>query len=92
MKPKPEPACPRGIVSPICFSEFESQVLADLATLKTEMHALVGDGQPGRIHELEARVDKHEALVQRAAGIGALAGFLTTMIHVAIEYLRTKHI
>jgi hypothetical protein len=73
------------------MNTFEEAVLSDLAELKTQMRALVGNGQPGRIHELEARVEQHEALVQRASGIAALAGFLGAMIHVAIDYLRRTH-
>ena len=69
---------------------FERQALADLAELKTEMHLLLGDGQPGRIQTLERRVERHEALVQRAAGIGALAGFMTTMLHVLFDYLKAR--
>ena len=69
---------------------FERQALADLAELKTQMRALLGDGQPGRLQVLERRVERHEALVQRAAGVGALAGFLTTMIHVVIDYMKGR--
>jgi hypothetical protein len=69
------------------MTEFEQNVLRDLAELKMQMRALVGNGQPGRIHELEARVEKHEALVQRAIGIGALAGFVGTMFHVGLDFL-----
>lgn len=87
---KPERSCPLGSGLPICLSDFEAQVLADLAELKTQMRALVGNGQPGRLQKLEARVDKHEALVQRAAGIGALAGFMTTMLHVVFDWLKAR--
>jgi hypothetical protein len=65
--------------------EFEQTVLNELAELKTQMRALLGNGQPGRIHDLEARVEKHEALMQRALGIGALGGFAGTLIHVAYD-------
>jgi hypothetical protein len=87
---KPERACPLGSGLPICLSDFELQVLADLAELKTQMRVVVGNGQPGRIQKLEARVEKHEALVQRAAGIGALAGFLTAMLHVLFDWLKAR--
>ena len=73
------------------MTQFEETVLADLATLKTHMKMLVGNGQPGRIAELEARVERHESLVQRLAGIGALFGLLLTALHLGAEYLRFKH-
>ncbi len=72
------------------MTPFERQVLADLAELKTQMHDLVGDGQPGRIRRLEDRVEQHEHLVQRATGIGALLAGLLTLFHVALDYLRDK--
>ena len=72
------------------MTDFESQVLSDLAQLKTQMHALLGNGQPGRLHQLEQRVEHHEAFVQRAGGIGALFGFLITALHFALDYLRLR--
>jgi hypothetical protein len=35
---------------------FEQRVIADLAELKTDMKSLVGNGQPGRVTKLEAKV------------------------------------
>ncbi len=70
------------------MTDFQRQVLADLATLKAQMRALLGNGQPGRLRELEARVEKHEALVHRASGIGALVAALLTLLHLGIEYLK----
>ncbi|MCI0404107.1 MAG: hypothetical protein L0212_11400 [Acidobacteria bacterium] len=52
------------------------------------MRTLLGNGQPGRLREIEARVDKHEALVNRASGIGALVAALLTLLHLGIEYLK----
>jgi hypothetical protein len=71
-------------------NSFESQVLADLAELKTQMRALIGNGQPGRMRALELRVDEHERFVQRAGGIGALFAVLLTLAHAALEFLRLK--
>jgi len=71
--------------------EFEQTVLNELAELKTQMRGLLGNGQPGRVHDLEARVAKHEALVQRAMGMGALGGVVGTIIHIIFEYLRNHH-
>ena len=37
------------------MNEFEAQVLSDLSVLKTQMTGLMGDGNGGRIAELERR-------------------------------------
>ncbi len=53
------------------MNEFEAQVLSDLCVLKTQMTGLVGDGNSGRIHELERRIERHEVNLQRAKGFMA---------------------
>jgi hypothetical protein len=70
------------------MTEFEKQVLADLATLKTEMKLLLGNGQPGRVARLESRVEQHERVVQRMNGMGALLGVALTLVHLAIDYFK----
>ena len=72
------------------MNEFERTVLADLATLKAEMKILLGNGQPGRLRQLELRVEQHERLVQRASGLGALMGVVLTLVHLGIDWLRIK--
>lgn len=72
------------------MTDFERQVLADLGELKSQMHDLLGDGQPGRLRRLEDRVERHESLVQRATGIGAIIAALLTLLHVAIDYFRIR--
>jgi len=69
------------------MNEFERTVLADLAQLKTDMRWLIGNGNPGRLQELEARVEHHEVILQRAVGIGAALGVLLTLLHIGIDYL-----
>jgi len=58
------------------------------AELKTDMRWLIGNGSPGRLQELQARVEHHEAMLQRALGIGAAGAILLTLIHIGIDYLR----
>jgi hypothetical protein len=70
--------------------DFENQVLSDLAVLKSQMHELLGNGQPGRLRELEQRVERHERVVQRASGIGALLAFLLTLLHASADLLKFK--
>ena len=70
------------------MTEFEGQVLADLSVLNNQMSTLLGIGQPGRLAQLEDRVEKHERSVQRVKGfVGAMGGMLT-LFHVAIDYFR----
>ena len=73
------------------MTEFERHVLSDLAELKAHMRWLVGNGKPGCIRELQARVERHEAFVQRAGGIGAVIAGLITLVHLAIDYLKLRH-
>ena len=70
------------------INEFEQKVLADLSELKAHMRWLVGNGSPGRIQDLERRVEEHEKFVQRAGGVGAAVGVVLTLIHFAIDYMR----
>ena len=80
--------CPNSICA---LTEFEQKVLTDLAELKADMRWLVGNGNQGKLQEIEERVEKHEVYLQRATGIaGALAGVLT-LFHLAIDLLRFKH-
>jgi hypothetical protein len=65
--------------------------LSDLAELKADMRWLVGNGNEGKMHEIEERVERHEAYLQRFTGIAAAAGCLLTLFHVAIDYLRLRH-
>ena len=70
------------------MTEFEAQVLADLSVLKNQMNTLLGVGQPGRLTQLEERVERHERSVQRVKGfVGAMSGMLT-LFHLAIDYFR----
>jgi hypothetical protein len=55
------------------------------------MRWIVGNGNEGKIQELEARIQKHEAALQRTAGIGVAAGVLLTIMHLALDSIRTIH-
>jgi len=73
------------------MTDFESQVLQELSVLKMQMQQLMGIGQPGRLHQLEERVDSHERSVQRLKGVGGAFGALITFVQVAIAYFGGKH-
>jgi hypothetical protein len=70
--------------------DFEAQVLADLAVLKTQMKEVVGNGQPGRLAQLESRLLDHEKTVQRLKGIAAAFGAFLTVAHAAIDLLLAR--
>ena len=70
------------------MSEFEGQVLADLSVLKSQMEQLMGIGQPGRLTQLEARVERHERSVQRMKGLAGALGGVLTIFHLVLDYIR----
>ncbi len=66
------------------MSEYEAQVLADLKVLKIQMEQLLGNGQPGRLHGIEARMTEVECGMQRLRGATAAFGLLLTLAQMAI--------
>jgi len=70
------------------MTEFEGQVLGDLKVLKSQVDHLLGIGQPGRLVQLEERVERHERSVQRMKGFTTAVGTLVTLAHLAIDYFR----
>jgi hypothetical protein len=66
-------------------NEFEAQVLSDLSVLKIQINGLIGDGNGGRLAELERRVEGHEQNWQRAKGFMAAASVLYAAIEVGLE-------
>ncbi len=73
------------------MTDFESKVLQELSVLKSQMEQLMGIGQPGRLAQLESRVDSHERSAQRLKGMAAAFGALLTMVHVAIAWVAGRH-
>jgi len=67
------------------INEFEAQVLSDLSVLKSQITNLMGDGNGGRIAELERRMDRHEQNWQRAKGFLAAVSVLFAVIEVAVQ-------
>ena len=70
------------------MNDFEEKVLTDLAELKAHMRYLVGTGNEGKMQELDVRIQRNEAQLQRLGGVGAAFGVLLTLIHLAFDYLR----
>lgn len=67
------------------MTEFEAQVLADLSVLKTQMKDLVGNGQPGRVAHIEARILDHDRAMQRLKGMAAGFAAVLTIAHAGID-------
>ena len=57
-------------------TDFQREVLESLTELKTNMHTLIGNGQPGRVGNLEKRMSNVEMLVYKMIGGLVLAGAL----------------
>jgi hypothetical protein len=72
------------------LNEFEAQVLSDLSVLKAQMTGLLGDGNGGRLAELERRMDRHEQNWQRAKGFLAALSVVFAVIEVAVEAWRRR--
>ena len=72
------------------MTDFEARVLEELSVLKAQMHQLMGIGQPGRLNQLEMRVDSHERSVQRLKGLAGAFGGLLTLLHLGIAWLSKK--
>jgi hypothetical protein len=70
------------------MNEFEAQVLSDLNVLKTQITSLMGDGNGGRIAELERRMERHEQNWQRTKGFLAAVSVLFAVVEVALEAWR----
>jgi hypothetical protein len=70
------------------MTEFEGQVLGELRVLKSQIDQLLGIGQPGRLAQIEERVERHERSVQRLKGFTGAIGALVTLAHLAIDFLR----
>ena len=72
------------------MTEFEGQVLADLSVLKSQMKQVMGIGQPGRLTQLEDRVEQHERSVQRIKGLIGAGGALLAMFHLALQHTQIR--
>jgi len=70
------------------MNEFEAQVLSDLSALKTQMSSLMGDGNGGRLGDLERRMERHEQNWQRMKGFAAATSVLLAVMEAAFEAWR----
>lgn len=80
----------RGRVSSYRIGSFEDIVIFDLCVLKNQMTVLVGDGNAGRIGDLEERVTQHEQRFQNVRGVAIAFGALLTLVQLMIDFLRKR--
>ena len=52
-----------------------------IATLESQMQSLVGNGQPGRVRELENVVKNHQRLIWMGMGIVVALQVLLVLLH-----------
>ena len=72
---------------PASGEAFRLYVVRSMEHLKTQMDTLVGNGQPGRIAELEERVGRHEKFVWAITAGGVVLGWLLRYILVNVAHL-----
>lgn len=70
------------------MGDFEITVLSELAALKSQMGALIGLGQPGRLNILEERLERHEVYMQRMKGVVGALFVVMAATHIVIDYLK----
>ncbi|MFZ0313914.1 MAG: hypothetical protein WAL85_14500 [Candidatus Korobacteraceae bacterium] len=75
----------------VTLSDFEQKVLSDLAELKANMRWVIGNGNQGKIQEIEERVERHEAYLQRFTGVATAVASLLTFFHLVVDYMIYKH-
>jgi len=61
---------------PVRSHDFRLLVIQKLTLLETMMTSIAGNGQPGRIQQLEDKVRSHDRLFWVLTGAGAVVGWL----------------
>jgi len=74
----------------VTLTDFEQKVLSDLAELKANMRWVIGNGNQGKIQEIEER-ERHEAYLQRFTGVATAVASILTFFHLAIDYMIYRH-
>lgn len=73
------------------ISDIQNTIASAIEQLKAHMRWIVGNGNEGKLQEIETRLQKHEAALQRMAGVGAAIGAAVTAVHFVFDYLRVGH-
>jgi hypothetical protein len=59
--------------------------------MKVHIAWLVGNGNEGKMQELEQRIKRQEISLYRLGGVGAAVGGALTIVHLALDYLKVVH-
>jgi hypothetical protein len=59
--------------------------------MKAHMAWLVGNGNEGKMQELEQRIKRQEISLYRLGGVGAAVGGALTIVHLALDYMKVVH-
>ncbi len=70
------------------MEDFEEKVLADLSELKAHMRWVVGNGNQGKISEIEKRLGRHETHLQRMIGVGSALAAAITIMNLIVNFMR----
>jgi hypothetical protein len=55
------------------------------------MRWIVGNGNEGKMQELEQRIARHEGFLQRVMGVGGGIAVLAVLARLAFDYLKVSH-
>ncbi len=70
------------------MDSFEERVLSDLSELKAHMRWVVGNGNQGKIQEMEERLNRHETHLQRMVGVGSAIAAGITVMNLIVNFLK----
>ena len=73
------------------MTQFEEQVLTDLSELKAHMRWIVGNGNEGKMQELEQRLHAMKVTCNASPGSAARWRCMITLVHLAFDYMRVSH-
>jgi hypothetical protein len=91
LKIRDKQGCVRALELNAAQMKFEADCGQRNIMLKAHMCWLVGQGNEGKMQELEQRIKRQEISVYRLGGVGAALGGVLTIVHLALDYLKVMH-
>jgi hypothetical protein len=65
--------------------------LTAVIELKAHMRWVVGNGNQGKIQEMEERLNRHETHLQRLVGVGSALAAAITVMNLVANFLKLHH-
>jgi len=65
--------------------------LTTVDELKAHMRWVVGNGNQGKIQEIEERLNRHETHLQRLVGVGSAMAVAITVMNLVVNFLKLHH-